>query len=192
VPRKLSRMKRLVTSGGVAMVALAAAPAVANACDYGPTSRAFAQFGDGATYYLATGGDFESLTWSQWFDRGSIVAGVNPFALAGGWRSLKLDEWEGVRSPLLCVSRDTPHLRFVAKGSGGELTVEVRVYRYGRLVDVDREDISSSEHRWWSPSRNIDLKSSEIPHRQTGEVTVGFRSDGEWLIDDVHIDPYRR
>lgn len=192
MPRKLSRMKRLVTSGGVVMAALAAAPAVANACDYGQTSRVFAPFGDNADYYLASGGDFESLTWGQWGARGSIVAGVNPFALAGGYRSLKLDDWEGVRSPLLCVSRDTPHLRFVARGSGGDLTVEVRVWRYGRVVDVDRKDISSSDHRWWSPSHNIDLKSSEIPHGQTGEVTVGFRSYGDWLIDDVHIDPYRR
>jgi hypothetical protein len=191
VPRKLSRMKRLLTSSGVVVAALAAAPAVADACEYGPTSQPFAAFGDTSDYYLAPGGSFESLSWSR-TGVPSLVEGVNPFALAGGTRSLRLEAGEGVTSPEMCVSRDTPHLRFVARGSGGDLTVEVRVWRYGRVVDVDRQGIPSGEHRWWSPSRNIDLKSSEIPHGQTGEVTVGFRSEGDWLIDDVFIDPYRR
>jgi hypothetical protein len=190
VPRKLSRMKRLVTSGGVVMAALAAAPAVASACDYGPTSRAFAQFGDRADYYLAPGGDFESLTWSSW--GGSLVAGVNPFNLAGGLHSLELDRGEGVRSPLLCVSRETPHLRFLAKGSGGGLVVEVQLWRDGRVVDHERDFVPPGAHRRWNASRNIDLKSSQIPHGHTGEVTVGFHSQGSWLIDDVFIDPYRR
>ena len=142
MPRKLSRMKRLLTSGGLVVAAFAAAPSAASAadCEYGPTSRVFAPFGDNADYYLAPDGDFESLTWGSWGDRGSLVTGVNPFLLGGGTRSLKLDDYEGVRSPLLCVSRDTPHLRFVTKGSGGELVVEVRVWRNGRVVDSDREE----------------------------------------------------
>lgn len=191
MPRKLSRMKRLLTSGGVFVAALAA-PAAAQACDYGPTSRVFAGFGDSADYYLAPGGDFESLSWASW-NGPRLVWGVNPLALAGGNRSLELEAYEGVRSPLLCVSRETPHLRFVARGWGDTLDVEVRVWKYGRVTDYSRESISSSDHRWWRPSRNIDLKSSEIPEGQTGLVTVDFETDGgEWLIDDVFIDPYRR
>jgi hypothetical protein len=192
VPRKLSRMQRLLASGGVVFAALAAAPAVASAdCEYGPTSQAFAPFGDSADYYLAPGGNFESLSWSA-SGRPSIVFALNPFRLAGGFRSLELDEGESVRSPLLCVSRDTPHLRFVAKGSEGQLDVEVRVWRNGSVVDSSSGSVSPGDHRWWNASSNIDLKSSDIPHGRTGEVTVSFRSQGEWLIDDVFIDPYRR
>jgi hypothetical protein len=184
-------MKRLLTSGGVFVAALAA-PAAAQACDYGSTSRVFGEFGDSADYYLAPGGDFESLSWTSW-NGPRLVWGVNPFALAGGNRSLELEPDEGVRSPLLCVSRDTPHLRFVAKGAGDKLYVEVRVWKNGRVADYSREGISSADHRVWRPSRNIDLKSSEIPHGQTGLVTVNFETDaGDWLIDDVFIDPYRR
>jgi hypothetical protein len=191
VPRKLSRMQRLLASGGVVLAALAAAPAAANACEYGPTSQVFAQFGDSADYYLAPGGNFESLSWSSWGGP-SIVFGQNPFRLAGGFRSLELDEGESVRSPLLCVSRDTPHLRFVARGEDGQLDIEVRVWRNGSVVDSSSGSVSPSDHRWWNASRNIDLKSSDIAYGQTGEVTVSFRSQGEWLIDDVFIDPYRR
>jgi hypothetical protein len=192
VPRKLSRMRRLFTSGGLVIAACAAVPATAAAsCEYGPVSQPFAQFGDSADYYLAPGGDFESLSWSSW-GGASVVYGLNPLSLAGGERSLKLDEGEGVRSPLLCVSRDTPHLRFVAKGREGQLDVEVRVYRNGRVTDSSSGGVSTSAHRWWAPSRNVDLKVDSLAAGETGAVTVTFRSQGDWLIDDVFIDPYRR
>jgi hypothetical protein len=193
VPRKLSRMKRLFTSGGLVIAAFAAAPGTAAAaeCEYGPVSPVFAQFGDSADYYLAPGGDFESLTWSSW-GGASLVTGVNPFALAGGERSLKLDQGETVRSPLICVSRDTPHMRFVAKGDDGQLDVEVRSYKAGRVTDSSSGGISPSDHRQWRASRNVDLKVDGLGYGEVGAVTVTFRSQGEWLIDDVFIDPYRR
>ena len=193
MPRKLSRMKRLLTSGGLVVAAFAAAPSAASAaeCEYGPTSRVFAQFGDGADYYLAPGGDFESLAWTSW-GRPSLVFGSNPYALAGGIRSLRLDDGEAVRSPRLCVTRDTPHVRFLAKADDGQLDVEVRVYRNGRVTDSSSGSLSPSDHRRWAPSRNIDLKVDDLRRGETGEVTVSFRSQGEWLIDDVYVDPYRR
>jgi hypothetical protein len=184
-------MKRLVTSGGLVIAALAAAPAAAHACEYGPTSQVFSQFGDSADYYLAPGGDFETLSWTSWGGP-SLVSGVNPYALAGGTRSLELEEGESVRSPMLCVSRDTPHLRFMAKGREGQLDVEVRTYRYGRVVDSASGGVSTSAHRVWAPSAKIDLKVDSYGPGETGWVTVSFRSQGDWLIDDVFIDPYRR
>jgi hypothetical protein len=97
-----------------------------------------------------------------------------------------------VRSPLLCVSRDTPHLRFVAKGREGQLDVEVRVYRNGRVTDSSSGGVSTSDHRTWAPSRNVDLKVDSLRPGEVGAVTVSFRSQGDWLLDDVFVDPYRR
>lgn len=191
MPRKLSRMKRLLTTGGIAVAALAATPAAASAddCEYGPISRAFAQFGDNADYYLAPGGDFESLTWRA--SRGAtLVSGNEPFQLAPGSRSLKLGSGEWVTSPELCVSRDTPHLRYVAKGSG-VFSVDVRMWAPGRMT-------SSSIGRWsntggeWEPSRIVNLWTSGLGQGETALATVTFRSGGDWLLDDVFVDPYRR
>jgi hypothetical protein len=189
VPRKLSRMKRLLTSSGVVVAALAAAPAVADACEFGPTSQAFAPFGDGNDYYLAPGGDFESLTWSSWGEP-SLVSDVNPFALAGGTRSLKLEAGEGVTSPEMCVSRKTPHLRFVAKGAG-TLMVSVRMRAPGRMTSVSFT-MSPTYHAEWAASKIVKLWTSGLGENETGLATVSFRSYGEWLIDDVFVDPYRR
>lgn len=194
MPRKLSRMRRLLTTGGIAVAALAAAPAAASAhdCEYGPTTKAFAQFGDLADYYLTPGGSFDELTWRS-SRQPELVDGVNPFALAGGVRSLHLEDGQSVTSPQLCVSRDTPHLRFMARSHrGGQLDVEVRVWVGGRVTDSSSGSVSPGAHRAWAPSRNIDLKTSSIPRGQTGLVTVSFRSQGDWLLDDVFVDPYRR
>jgi hypothetical protein len=189
VPRKLSRMRRLLTSSGVAVAALAAAPAVADACEFGPTSRAFAPFGDGNDYYLAPGGDFESLTWSS-VGEPALVSDVNPFALAGGTRSLELEPWEGVTSPEMCVSRKTPHLRFVAKGEG-MLFVSVRMWAPGRVTSVSFT-LSPRQHEEWAPSKLVKLWTSGLAEDETALATVSFRSFGDWLIDDVFVDPYRR
>lgn len=190
MPRKLSRMKRFLTTGGIAVAALAATPAVASAddCEYGPITRAFAQFGDSADYYLAPGGDFESLTWRA-SPGATLVSGNEPFGLAPGSRSLRLRSGDWVTSPELCVSRDTPHLRYVSKGSGA-LSVDVRMWAPGRTT-------SSSIGRWssgsdWAPSRIVNLWTSGLGEGETALATVTFRSGGDWLVDDVFVDPYRR
>lgn len=189
MPRKLSRMKRLLTSSGIVVAAFAAAPAVADACEYGATSQVFAPFGDANDYYLAPGGDFESLTWSSTGEP-SLVAGVNPFALAGGMRSLELEAGDGVTSPEMCVSRKTPHLRFVAKGEG-MLFVSVRMRAPGRMTSV-LFTLPPKQHVEWAPSQIVKLWTSGLAENETALATVSFRSYGKWLIDDVFVDPYRR
>jgi hypothetical protein len=83
-----------------------------------------------------------------------------------------------------------PHLRFVARGKG-QLDVEVRVERDGS-TDSSSGSVSESDHRGWAPSRYVELKTGSIPAGESATVTVKFRSQGEWLVDNVFIDPYRR
>jgi hypothetical protein len=200
LPRKLSRLQRLLTGAGIGALVAVAAPAAAGAavdCDRvdGPTSKAFAPFGDNGDYFLAPAGDFEGpLTWEA---RGTptIVPGNEPFMLTGsGAFALHLGMGDAVTTPLLCVTRDLPHLRFVAKSSGsGQLDVEVRVHKSnGKVTDSSGGGVSPSDHRAWRPSPMIELKTDSLTADETGYVTVTFRSQGSWLIDDVLIDPYRR
>jgi hypothetical protein len=200
LPRKLSRLQRLLTGVGIGVLTAVAAPAAAGAatpCDpvTGETTQAFAQFGDYADYFLAPGGDFEGpLTWAG-TRTPTIVDGNEPFMLTGsGSHALHLAKDDGVTSPRLCVTREHPHLRFVAKSSGsGQLDVEVRVYNSaGRVMDSSSGSVSPSDHRTWQPSDPVLLKTDDLRDGETGLVSVTFRSQGSWLIDDVFIDPYRR
>jgi hypothetical protein len=197
MPRKLSRTMRLSTIAATAAAALFAAPAGASAaeCTYGPTSPAFSQFGDTASYYLAPNGGFEqTLSWAK---SGAVsqVTGNEPFYLAGlsHNKSLRLQKDARVTTPPLCISPETPHLRFVAKAAGGgQLDVEVRFYQNGKVTDSSSGSVSPSDHAAWAPSRTVDLKTSKLLPGQTGTVTVTFRSQGDWLVDDVFIDPRMR
>ena len=158
--------------------------------------KAFSLFADEAWYAPIAQGDFERMpTWSKGGSV-SLVNPSNPFALNGtmGQSSLRLRSGGWVRTPLMCVNLLTPHLRFVAKASGyGGLDVEAR------LIGCRNQFISSSsttlwrgDHSAWAPSKKIDLNTSCLGPGRTGVVDVRFRSEGDWLIDDVMIDPYKR
>ena len=58
--------------------------------------------------------------------------------------------------------------------------------------DTSGGSIAPDDHRAWAPSRYVELKTESIPAGESRTATVQFRSQGDWLIDDVYIDPYRR
>jgi hypothetical protein len=192
MPRKLSRAVRLLIGAGVATLAIGAAPAAASACEFPATTKAFAPFGDAGDYFLAPGGDFEALTWQASY--GARLVGENePFGLAPGSHSVRLDREDYLTSPPVCVSRDTPHLRFVAKRLGsGPLELEVRAWENQQVTGSWSVTLAPGEYQRWAPSGNVDLNTSAFLADQTGTVTLRFKSQGTWLIDNVFIDPYRR
>jgi hypothetical protein len=200
MPRKLSRLQRLLTGVGIGALIAVASPAAAGASvlcepEDGAVSQAFARWGDRADYFLAPGGDFEGpLSWAG-TRTPTIVDGNEPFMLTGfGSHSLQLGSGDTVTTPKLCVTRALPHLRFLARSYGGQLDVKVDVYTStGKVTDSSNGSVSSSDHRSWQPSDPILLKTDKLRTNETGHVTITFKaSSGTWLIDDVLIDPYRR
>jgi hypothetical protein len=193
VPRKLSRMQRLVAGIGGALCAFAAVPgaALAAECPVPTTAPVFAEFGDHNQYVLAPGGDFEGpLNWLK-FGRVELEHVNDPFELAPGHHSLELDRsGEMVTSTSFCVDRTMPHMRFVAKGYG-QLDVIVSV-NYQGSSDSSSGSISPDDHRTWQPSRFVNLKTSSIPAGESATAKVTFKSNGSWLIDNLFLDPYRR
>jgi hypothetical protein len=192
VPRKLSRMPRLLAVIGGALCALAAAPgaALAAECPVPVTTPAFAAFGDTNQYVLAPGGDFEALSWTK-IGNVTLANENDPFRLAPGTFSVTLDRpGEAITSAPFCVDATMPHLRFVAKGTD-QLDVTVAV-TYNGSTDSSSGSLSPSDHRWWAPSRFVDLKTGSIPVGESATAKVTFRSNGSWLIDNVFLDPYRR
>jgi hypothetical protein len=192
VPRKLSRMQRLFVGIGGALCAFAVTPGAAMAaeCPVPVTTQAFAEFGDNNQYVLAPGGDFEALSWAR-FGQIGLSLDHDPFDLAPGHHAVRLDRaGETISSASFCVDRTMPHLRFVAKGTD-QLDVTVTVSHDGS-TDSSGGSISPDDHRRWAPSRFVDLKTSSIPAGQSATARITFRSNGNWLIDNVFLDPYRR
>jgi hypothetical protein len=189
LPRKLSRAQRLLATIGGAVCIAGALPGAAMAaeCAVQPTSKAFAQFGDQNDYYLAPGGAFETLTWAS-VGYVDLSLDNDPFELAPGIRSAKLNSNESV-SASFCVDRTMPHLRFVAKGSYGQLEVTVRTTNDGvtntSTTTVDHDDA-------WGPSANVGLHTGGIVAGDRGTATLTLRSTGLWRVDNVFLDPYRR
>ena len=194
MPRKLSRGRRLGTTAGVATIAALALPGAAQAaeCAPQPTKQTFAAYGDTNQYFAAPGGTFESL--GGWDQRGTptLIGGFNLLGVLDPSKAADLGSGDGVKSVSFCVDRTMPHLRFTAKyDGGGQLDVNVTT-RYNGGSDSNSGSVSPDEHRGWTPSRPIDLKTASIPAGEQGVATVSFRSQGAWRVDDVSIDPYRR
>lgn len=192
MPRKLSRAQRLLATIGGAVCLAGALPGAAMAaeCTVQPTSKAFAEFGDQNDYYLAPGGAFETLTWAS-VGYVDLSLDDDPFELAPGIRSAKLNAYESV-SASFCVDRTMPHLRFVAKGSYGQLEVMVRT-TYGGVTAASTTGLSNADHDdVWGPSANVGLHTGGIPAGERGTATLTLRSTGLWRVDNVFVDPYRR
>ena len=191
MPRKLSRLPRLLLTIGATMSALVVMPgaALAAECPVQATTQAFAQWGDTNEYFLAPGGAFEELSWTK-FGNVALSTQDDPYALAAGSYSVHLSEGESVRSMPICVDRTTPHLRFMARGRD-QLNVEVRV-SYRGSTDSSSGSVSGGAHRNWAPSSFISLKTDHLPAGESATATVTFRSGGDWRVDNVFIDPYRR
>lgn len=194
--RRTRRTGHLAAVAAACFGLAAAAPAaVASPCNLPPTSKVFQQFGDNADYYLASGGSFETLTWSVAGGAG-LDSMNNPFYLAGAGhlRSLEVEAGESATSGSFCVSKDQPHLRFVALSEGrGDLTVKVTTHSADGSTKTLSTVIDDAAHTKWAPTVNVSLNTSRMTTTEVAKATVRFETaSGDWLIDDVFIDPYRR
>lgn len=172
------------------------ASAAETSCDNPGSKLAFASFGDTSSYFLAPGGSFEgALTWGR-SGSAAIVAGNEPFMLnaATDRQSVRLSAGASVTSPRMCITRDMPHLRFVAKANGGSpLEVSVRVYGGdGKLADAETSTVPALTHLSWAPSGNVSLLPDALNGATAGSAEVTFRTQGDWQVDDVFVDPYAR
>jgi hypothetical protein len=194
----VKRSGRLARCVAIAVLALGAVPAAAAAaCPTQPTSMVFAPWGDTSDYFLAPGADFEgsSTAWSG----GRLMAGNDPFYLAGGGdrQSLRIDEGDTATSTPFCADVTHPDFRFVAQPLNAR-------YPGSLQVSVRFRDRSGSVQTWlmwtmsgvqyWTASPRVRLM-RDLPLPESGETTarVLFKAvGGDWAVDDVFIDPYRR
>jgi hypothetical protein len=177
-----------------------AAAAAQGACD---TTKAFAQFGDGADYALFVNGGFEDGTGGfQATGAAQIVAGNESFGLRGAADrfSLQLAGGDSATFRAGCLSRVYPSLRFVARSVGaptGSLRVEVE---YNEAKGVRRRvsvgTLDAAAYGDWSPTPVLTFLDPTQSFRDQahGSFTLILTPSGAgslWQVDDLFVDPFR-
>jgi hypothetical protein len=200
----------LVLTSLVAALAIGSSSASANegllglSCGDEP-SHPFLRWLDPLPYTLAPDGGFEDGAQGWALSRGArVVAGNEPFALSGlGSRSLYLPAGSSATSPRMCVGLLLPVVRFVSSGGGflGYLQVEA-VYTDSRGRERSLVLLPGAlPTRSWQPTlpmlqlagliNTVSLNglTTEMSFRFTPR---GLFGGGNWQIDDVYVDPWKR
>lgn len=182
---------------------VAAGPASA-ACATTATKKAFAAFGDKADYSLLPGGGFETGTTFGWnFGLSSVVAGneTSFIGLKTDSKSLAVPAKAITVSPKFCVGVEHPTFRFFAKRRSGtwqNLQVKLRwTDSRGNVNTTAVGALNGSDFATWKPTPSFKLAQT-LPLWQAGQtITAQIVLDpedygGDWQVDDIYIDPYRR
>ncbi|MEX0972614.1 MAG: hypothetical protein WDZ46_05090 [Solirubrobacterales bacterium] len=185
-----------------ALLALAVFAGSAQACSYSGAEKVFSPWGDQRYYVLAPDGGFEAGATGWKLNRGAAVVGGNESYYlndAADSKSLSLPARSSAVSPPVCMAIDTPSFRLVARNSGdpsSQLRVEA-VYELLGLVHTKTAGTLRAGSTW-APTQSVStvltlstLVGTLIP----SAIEIRFTpldSLGQWQIDDVYIDPFRR
>jgi hypothetical protein len=192
----------------VAALAVAAAltpatvSAAPNKCSYPALTTPFAPWSDTASYTLVTGGTFEQTGSAGWSLAGArIVSGNESFYVhsTADKKSLSIPDLSTATTPTLCVSADTPSIRFFATNDGdlaSPLTIDLGVITknttWSRLATL------VAPAKGWAASDVIQLNLPDSAF-VSGTAKVVFRftaqgggTGGAWRIDDMYLDPFKR
>lgn len=161
----------------------------------GPTTNAFAQWGDSNSYYLATSGDFESGAPGWALSGGAqIVAGNEPFFLHSSTdsSSLLLPSGATATSPAVCFGLLNPGLRLLAVSPSGSGSLHVQLVARGLLgvlsvIDGGTIQVGST----WAPTQVLSTLGSQLDVPVgTKTIQIVLTSSGDVQVDDLYIDPW--
>jgi hypothetical protein len=197
--RRALGLALLVILGALAILALPG-PVQAAGCPERPLDRTFLPWLDPAWYTQAPNGGFESGASGWSLERGAaVVDGNEPFLVGGSGdaSALALPSGGSATSSAMCIGVEHPTLRFFARNTGDPtslLTVSV-VFRdplgVRRTLPVGVVTARSS----WAPTPVVPVVVNQLS--LLGDQQVAFRftaadGRGEWTIDDVYVDPYKK
>lgn len=209
------RMPGIVRKVGLALGAIAAAfalapaaaqagPLVASApnCDEQTLSQPFLPWADPAQYTLAPNGGFEqgSSKWSLSGDA-AVVSGNESYYVrsADDSKSLRLGSDSSATSGTVCVGIEHPTLRLFARNTGSALsTLRVDVLFEDAAGNVNSAPIGVLiAGQSWQPTAVMPLVVNLLPLLPGERTPVAFEftpqgAGGNWRIDDVYVDPWRR
>ena len=168
-------------------------------CPVVPTIQPFSPWQDLGEYFLAPDGGLEN-GGDGWDLRGgaSVVPGNEPYRVAGAGdeMSLSLPADGSATTAPVCIGVEHRTMRFFARATGaGVLQVDaVYAHRTPRERSVRLAAISADSS--WSPTPIVPMLVNEIAPDYANALPVSLRftvrGGGDWQIDDVFVDPYRR
>jgi hypothetical protein len=196
-----SSRKRLAVLLTTALLTLGAAGS-AQACSYSGADAVFSPWGDQHNYVLAPDGGFEGGGSGWHLNRGAaVVDGNESYYLndAGDSKSLSLPAGSSAVSPPICMAIDTPLFRLVARNSG-DPSSELRVEAVYKLLGLVRTRTAGTFRAGsaWAPTKTVSTVltlSTVVGTLLPSAIEIRFTpldSKGQWQIDDVYIDPFRR
>ena len=181
-----------VTGAGPAQAALIRT----GACDTSSLTQPFRAWGDGNSYKLVPGGDFEG-SLAGWSLRGAEVGTGGGPLRDGAGHSVTLTPGDWVQTPKTCVNTSYPTFRFFTSGGGNATsTVLVQaVYAVPLVGDVAVPVGAVTLSPGWSPTLPMLTASTVTGLLSNGTAQVALRFTqvlGSSRIDDVYIDPRMR
>ena len=188
----------LVILGAVAILALPG-PAHAAGCPEQPLDRTFRPWLDPAWYTPAPNGGFESGASGWTLERGAaVISGNEPFLVGGSDHasSLALPAGGSATTTPVCIGVEHPTIRFFARNTGDPtslLTVSV-VFRDVLGVHRSLPVGVVAAGREWAPTPVVPVVVNLLSLLGEQQVAFSFSAagDGEWTIDDVYVDPYKK
>jgi hypothetical protein len=166
-----------------ALLATAFFAASAHACSYPAGEQVFSAWGDPRSYVLVPDGDFAAggTGWTL-EDGAAVVSG-----------SLSLPAGSSAVSPSLCISRETPFFRTMARDggtAGSRLQVEIL---YDGLETARNRVVGGDHQGDWDPTQPVAQNNGLATLDGDGSVRVRITAvGGTWRVDDFYIDPFAR
>jgi hypothetical protein len=197
-----SSRNRLAALLTIALLALAVFAGSAQACSSSGAKTVFSPWGDQRNYVLAPDGGFEAGGSGWQLNRGAaVVEGNESYYLnaAADSKSLSLPAGSSAVSPPVCMAIDTPSFRLVARNSGNPSS-QLRVEAVYKLLGLVRTRTAGTLRAGsaWAPTQSVStvltlstLVGTLIP----SAIEIRFTpldSSGQWQVDDVYVDPFRR
>jgi hypothetical protein len=187
-------MATLMSLGGLAAYATSAHAA----CSYPDATQVFASWNDQGYYQLAPDGTLAGGGTGWTFDGGAeLVSESNARGHGGAEEETAVDLPYGASatSPPFCVDETTPNFRFMMRNigdRGAKLRVIVTYSNTRKLVKARNSDVHSDPVEGWIPSPSLKLETGDEPEREA-RITFTVRdSKGEYLVDDLYVDPFAR
>jgi hypothetical protein len=201
------RLLPLCSATGVALAVIGilagpASAAVANPSCLPSTVTPFTAFGDNGDYFLTPGGSFENgapgwnLTGGAALAADNNTAGIDP---STDTTALSLPAGSSATSPSMCVTPNSPTMRFFVK-NGGARSARLGVWVLFTLPNGAQGSLPIAVVTGtgvWQPSQIILFYANLLAYGSpTGTTNVSFQfrpldATGRWEIDDVYVDPFK-